>query len=82
MTRAFLIILILALITLALIPNPENPNGSEWANLPRYEQTEPALLIQALESLGISIPKELLPGLGLITLSILLSWIRQALSGK
>lgn len=82
MMRTFLMIFILALITLALLPNPENPNGSAWANLPKFEENEPDLLRQTFAVLGISIPKELLPGLGLIGLSILLSWIRKARSGK
>lgn len=82
MTRMILVIFFLALITLALLPNPENPNSSEWDNLPRYENSEPSLLVRALATLGIRIPREFLPGLGLISIPVLLSWVKNLFSSR
>lgn len=73
MARTFFIFIVLGLVTLAMLPNPENPRTSEWENIQKFEKPSPSLLDQGFDAIGINMPKELLPGFGIIGISMFLS---------
>jgi len=80
MARTIFIFLILALVTLAILPNPQSGLNadSKWANIQPFEKAGPSILEKGLSLVGLNIPGELMPGLGIIVISMLVGLLKKS----
>jgi len=78
MARTILIFLLLALVALALIPNPQRGicTANEWGNVQPYHKAEPTIVKRILSTVGLTIPGELIPGLGIIGISLIIRLLK------